>query len=76
MAITEVTAPTEREVEESFNRINVFLWASLHCSLAYLFISSRKYLANDTQMWGLLLQMGVWLASCGDRGPGGWPHTA
>lgn len=28
--ITEVTAPTEREVKVSFNRVNGLFWVSVH----------------------------------------------
>lgn len=31
--ITEVTAPTEREVKVSFNRIDGFFWMSVHRSI-------------------------------------------
>lgn len=45
MDITEVTAPTEREVKELFNRINVFILGVP--SSFHLFVSSREYLANE-----------------------------
>lgn len=35
MDITKVTAPTEKEVKESFNRINVFFWVSHHFTYSF-----------------------------------------